>query len=140
MGLLKRLCSDDPETLSLIDVATKNPDGVHIVNGTEPRPKGNSKSRAIRHLREKRPDIHARVMAREISAHAGMIEAGFRKRTLTIPDDPESIGLRLARHLSVRQPGRRFPALHESATSDRPRPPAPAPAPATPAKQARAPM
>lgn len=31
-------------------------------------------------LRRDRPDIHARVLAGEISAHAGMIAAGFRKR------------------------------------------------------------
>ena len=35
---------------------------------------------AHRRLRKDRPDIHARVLAGEISAHAGMIEAGFRKK------------------------------------------------------------
>ena len=34
----------------------------------------------LRRLRKDRPDIHARVLAGELSPHAGMIEAGFRKK------------------------------------------------------------
>jgi hypothetical protein len=44
------------------------------------RPTGTSRAYALRRLREQRPDIHARVLAGEISPHAGMVEAGFRKR------------------------------------------------------------
>jgi hypothetical protein len=44
------------------------------------RPAGNSLAAALRRLRKDRPDIYARVLAGEISAHAGMVEAGFRKR------------------------------------------------------------
>lgn len=33
-------------------------------------------------LRKDRPDIHARVLAGEISPHAAMVEAGFRKRVV----------------------------------------------------------
>jgi hypothetical protein len=43
------------------------------------RPSGNSRAAFLRRLRKDRPDIHARVLAGEISAHAGMIEAGFRR-------------------------------------------------------------
>src|SRR5208282_3228545 len=43
-------------------------------------PTGNSAANAIRRLRKDRPDIHTRVLAGELSAHAGMIEAGFRKK------------------------------------------------------------
>jgi hypothetical protein len=52
--------------------------GDRIVN-TSGRPIGNSRAYALRRLREQRPDIHARILAGEISPHAGMIEAGFRK-------------------------------------------------------------
>jgi hypothetical protein len=44
------------------------------------RPAGNSTAAFLRRLRKDRPDIHIRVLAGEISAHAGMIEAGFRKK------------------------------------------------------------
>jgi hypothetical protein len=48
------------------------------VNGF--RPTGNSAAAALRRLERARPDILDRVLAGELSAHAGMIEAGFRKR------------------------------------------------------------
>jgi hypothetical protein len=48
---------------------------VHIFQ----RPSGNSAAAALRRLERYRPDILDRVLAGEISAHAGMVEAGFRK-------------------------------------------------------------
>jgi hypothetical protein len=44
------------------------------------RPSGNSRAAFLRRLRKDRPDIHARVLAGELSPHASMIEAGFRKQ------------------------------------------------------------
>lgn len=44
------------------------------------RPDGNTASYALRRLRKDRPDIHARVLAGELTPHGGMVEAGFRKR------------------------------------------------------------
>ena len=44
------------------------------------RPSGNSTAAFLRRLRKDRPDIHTRVLAGEISPHAGMIEAGFRRK------------------------------------------------------------
>jgi hypothetical protein len=44
------------------------------------RPTGNSAAAAMRRLRKDCPDIYFRVLAGEVSAHAGMIEAGFRKK------------------------------------------------------------
>lgn len=41
---------------------------------------GNARTYALRRLRESRPDLHARVLAGELSPHAGMIAAGFRQR------------------------------------------------------------
>jgi hypothetical protein len=51
-----------------------------VVINKRASPTGNSVEKALRVLRDKRPDIHARVLADEISPHAGMIEAGFRKK------------------------------------------------------------
>jgi hypothetical protein len=45
------------------------------------RPSGNSRAAALRRLRKDRPDLHARILAGEISAHAAMVEAGFRHQT-----------------------------------------------------------
>jgi hypothetical protein len=48
------------------------------------RPSGNSRAAFLRRLRKDRPDIHARVLAGEMTPHAGMTEAGFRKSRLRI--------------------------------------------------------
>lgn len=45
-------------------------------------PRGTTATYAIARLRRDRPDIHDRVLAGEISPHAGMIEAGFRKKAV----------------------------------------------------------
>jgi hypothetical protein len=53
--------------------------GVGDVHTSE-RPSGNSRAALLRRLRKDRPDIHARVLAGDLSPYAGMVEAGFRKR------------------------------------------------------------
>jgi hypothetical protein len=49
-------------------------------DGNISRPIGNTVAYALRRLRKDRPDIHSRVLAGEISPHAGMVEAGFRRK------------------------------------------------------------
>jgi hypothetical protein len=106
VDMLKDLCHRRKDVLDRIDEALqeqKRPgartdlvDNVHKVE----RPSGNSESAALRRLRKDRPDLHARVLAGELTAHAAAIEAGFRKRTTTIrTDDPESIAATLRRQL-----------------------------------------
>jgi hypothetical protein len=67
------------------DLANQRPAGrpKNVYNGSRDihnyeRPSGTSRAAALRRLRKARPDLHARVLAGEISAHAGMIAAGFR--------------------------------------------------------------
>ena len=50
------------------------------VQGSAKAPTGNSRAAFLRRLRKDRPDLHARVLADELSPHAGIIEAGFRKK------------------------------------------------------------
>ena len=76
------MVADDPVTVDLLDQAlqravgsnqhTEPVDNVH----TQERPSGNEASRALRRLRKDRPDLHARVLAGELSPHAAMREAG----------------------------------------------------------------
>jgi hypothetical protein len=101
---LKHLCFDDTEALDAIDKALRkkpgkrkrDPDIVPI--GHNKRLGGNTRDRALRMLRDKRPDLHKRVLAGELSPHAAMIEAGFRKKTFTVPDDIKLAAKALARH------------------------------------------
>lgn len=59
---------------------------------------GNSESYAIRRLRRDRPDLAELVLVGEMSANAAAIEAGFRKRSRTIPADLEGAARALAKH------------------------------------------
>ena len=56
------------------------------------RPSGNSVAALLRRLRTARPDLHARVLAGEISAYAGMIEAGWRTRPSEVGRKRQRIG------------------------------------------------
>lgn len=58
----------------------------------------------VRRLNRDRPDLAARVAAREISANAAAIEAGYRRRKVSVPvDDPSSIARSLRRYLTAEQ-------------------------------------
>ena len=92
------LCQHDTDVLDAIDKATKNPTGVHNINTT--RPHGTSKAQALRRLRKDAPAIHAKVLKGELSANAGMIEAGFRKKTATIEATPEGIVRYIVTHMT----------------------------------------
>jgi hypothetical protein len=81
---------DDPATLNLLDQALQKPKGRPEnlnnvkINSASEYPQGNSKRRALRHLREKRPDLLDRVESGELSPHAAMQEAKFRRPTMTV--------------------------------------------------------
>jgi hypothetical protein len=119
--LVRRLAADDIATLVLLDSALQRPGGrppapgaahpapdeesqetVHNVNSLLPRPAGNRRERALRQLREHRPDLLVRVESGDIpSLHAAMLEAGFRDKTVTLPvGDPEKIARTLRRNLT----------------------------------------
>lgn len=73
---------------------------VNNVNGWESRPVGNTSQAALRRLRKDRPDLHQRVLAGELSAHAAMVEAGFRTKTITVPAEPRALAASLLRQLA----------------------------------------
>lgn len=101
LTILKRLCKDHPDVIDLLDQVTVgregNPTGTnqHTKNGgivdisTVPRasPTGTSKQRALRVLREERPDLHALVLDKKKTGAAAMREAGFRPPTAQIRTD-----------------------------------------------------
>jgi hypothetical protein len=103
MPLIKRICADDPEAVNLLDEAIGSHQGertdfVDTINEVEPRPDGTSAKQALRRLRKDRPDLHARVLARELSPHRAMIEAGFRPRTITLTLAPEAATRLIVKH------------------------------------------
>jgi hypothetical protein len=79
--MLKKVCRDDIEALDMIDKAVRNPIGANQhkhVSNRHKRPAGTTRGRALRRLRDHRPDLHARVLEGELSPHRAMIEAVFR--------------------------------------------------------------
>lgn len=63
-------------------------------------PMGNTVERALLRLGAQRPDLHAEVLAGVKSAHAACVEAGFRRRTITVPVDVERAAATLRRHFT----------------------------------------
>lgn len=69
------------------------------MKGTNEMPSADA---ALRRLRKQRPDLHAQVLAGQSSPHAAAVEAGFRRRRISVPaDDPERAVAALARHFSA---------------------------------------
>lgn len=101
------LCEDDPAARDAIDAALGHSQGkrtdLNLGNNVPEvgRPEGNTEAKALRRLRKYRPDLHERVLAGELSAHAAMIDAGFRPHTFTVrADDPASTARTLRKHMS----------------------------------------
>lgn len=117
---IKNLCRDDKEALDLIDKATAKPlganqftvvfDEIHhspesagdnnVNTNKRNSPVGNSVAAALRRLRKDSPTLHARVIAGELSPNAAMVEAGLRKKTLTVPAEPAAVARTLRRHFT----------------------------------------
>ena len=116
LDTLKRLCVDNSAALDAIIRVTAQPVGApkgnknavktidnNVINCFDEResPVGNSANYALRKLRSDAPILHARVLAGELSPHAAMIEAGYRKKTIQIPADPEGAARALKRRFSA---------------------------------------
>ena len=93
-------------------MGTANPPSLHTafnnIQGVEPEPapQGTSADAGRRRLRKDRPDLHERVLSGELSVHAAMVEAGFRKPTATVPkNDVDAITRWLRKNLTTDQIG-----------------------------------
>lgn len=106
VDLVRRIVADDVEALDLLDQALSNPSGgstdqrsnVSIMNSG--RPTGTSKEYALRKLRKDAPELHTEVLAGRLSAHAAMVQAGFRPKTFTVrAESAEDVAATLRRRL-----------------------------------------
>lgn len=120
LNTLKRLCYDNAPAKDAIDRATAqkpgNPTGANqytdgidnngnnsmsenVRESDRSSPVGNMAGYALRRLRREKPELHARVLAGELTPHAAMIEAGFRQKTAQIyPTDVDRTARILLRH------------------------------------------
>ncbi|WP_445626604.1 hypothetical protein [Nostoc sp. DSM 114167] len=101
---LWRLCSHDSLLLDLLDRAVqrgagapeKNQridseeiivDDIHSYDKIK-RPSGTSKQAGLRQLRKKNPELHAKVLAGELTVNAAMVQAGLRTKQVTVFVNP----------------------------------------------------
>jgi hypothetical protein len=106
---LKNLCRNDPEAIDLINQLLEKPkhggdrrSDKFICNIVtyEKLNRGNSRDNALEKLRDRRPDLHEKVISNEITPHGAMIEAGLRKKVIQIPYDIKNIASALKRKFS----------------------------------------
>ena len=69
-----------------------------------PLPEGNTAASALRRLRKAAPALHERVLTGDLSPHAAMLEAGFRRKTMQLPTDPEGVARALLRKFWTAEP------------------------------------
>lgn len=109
ISLIKRIVADDPEAVDLLDRVLQRQVGrpreiVDNVHNSKGRPSGNSQARALRRLRKDAPELHAEVIAGRLSAHAAMVKAGIRTRTISVPvEHPDRVAAALRRHMTQEQ-------------------------------------
>lgn len=90
---LRDLFCRDVEILNLLDIACQQKVGNPHLNvdniNNSLRPDGTSKDAGLRRLRKDRGDLHQQVISGEKSVNAAMVEAGFRKPSITLkPTNP----------------------------------------------------
>lgn len=101
LALIRRIVGDDPETRDLLDRAEQRPAHAHAdVDNVNVRPTGNTSSSALRRLRKDRPDLHQRVLAKELSPNAAMVLAGLRPKTVTVRATIEGFAKAAISHLT----------------------------------------
>ncbi len=105
---IKRLCADNPAALDALDRVMQGRQGgrpsktVNNINTqSEERPQGTSAAYALRKLRTDAPELHERVIAGDLSPHAAMLEAGFRRKTIQVPADPAGAARALLRKFTA---------------------------------------
>ncbi len=77
--------------------ANQHTGGGYIVTSSR---RGNRESYTLRRLKRDNPTLAKRVIDGELSANAAAIQAGIRRKTITVPLDPERAAATLARHFT----------------------------------------
>jgi len=75
-------------------------DNVTEVNKTHG---SNSKAYGLSKLNKERPDLFEKVTSDEMSVHAAMVKAGFRKRKIQVEPDPDKLARSIKKHLDEDQ-------------------------------------
>lgn len=104
VDLVRRIVGNDTGALDLLDRALVGRQGERTdlldISKEVKAPTGTTQAAALRRLRKDAPSLHSEVLAGRLSAHAAMVQAGFRPKTISVPvSRPESIAAALRKHL-----------------------------------------
>lgn len=105
--LVERVVKDDAEALGMFRKAMKHQGSrtdIRDISTDVKSETGTSRSYALSRLERDAPTLHAEVLVGNLSAHAAMVQAGFRPRTFTVrADSPKSVASTLRRRLTPEQ-------------------------------------
>lgn len=100
LDLIERIVASDLEAVELLRAALKEKPGPKSRDVITRTLTGTSKSYALQRLQRDAPGLHAQVLAGTLSAHAAMVQAGFRPPTFTVrADSADSVAAVLRRQL-----------------------------------------
>lgn len=102
IATIERLCGDEPEIIDFLAAAKRGKvgrppkakgqtdakgnvsDDKNVSIRNNKRAMGETVEYAYQKLRDDAPNLHAKVLAGELSAHAAMVKAGFRKKRVAV--------------------------------------------------------
>lgn len=77
--------------------------------------RGTRRDYSLERLERDAPELRAEVLAGRLSAHAAMVRAGFRRRTVSVPiGQPASVAATLRKHMSLEDLARLIELLKET--------------------------
>lgn len=100
-ALVERVIADDIEAVGLFRQAMKGANNVSTRSRNTRH--GTRRDYALERLARDAPELHAEVLAGRLTAHAAMVEAGFRPATFTVRPEPESAARTLRKHMTPQQ-------------------------------------
>ena len=105
VDLIRRIVAGDPEAeKALRDALKERTDPTYSGNNiTRVTVTGTTRAYALQRLERDAPELHAQVLAGELTAHAAMVKAGFRPHTFTVRPEPTSAARTLRKHMTPEQ-------------------------------------
>lgn len=100
---LERLCVEHPKAREALQgvLKSKRGRGNKRNNNITDISTGTSQGYTLERLHRESPELYEQVCAGEMSANAAAIQAGFRKRMLSIPAEPAGAARAIRRHFTA---------------------------------------
>lgn len=104
ISLVKRIVAGDVEAEKLLRTALKDRPGPNSHSNRMRTPQGTTRSYALDRLERDAPELHTEVVEGRLSAHAAMVKAGLRARTISVPvERPDRVAATLRKHMTPEQ-------------------------------------